>query len=438
MSCGCPQNYQYNQQSGLCEQPGSVPAILNSRSLAPDYVCVDPINMRSGTVIYPDISVNQFPLSGLNTVVPSFQDAAGNIINPFSTLVTGSLWISGGSAANGRLNQAGIGLFPPVNEWQGYSRCIDVNENDKISVALSSTYGFRLFVDGVLAIVYTPIFPVRAADYLHVFPLVLSPGLHNFLFEGISGSTSQQCFDINNNAVECTSVSAIRTDVVNNCSSLGAFVCEIYKNITSQILSTIYDQDGLDDYYATHAVNGIDEAITTIFLRGGATDTGSHGNYICPNGYLTDCVSGAFYCNVVNTAPYINCCFNLINCVTGNIIVTNTDLNLYLGKTIKINEQSGCYLINVNSDVACAGAVAVTVKAAYATCELCNKIYYKLIDCNGEVDPINTSVNLSAYVGKIVKLSGYNACWIVVITSDSTNLKTVSLTNSYNTCEECS
>jgi len=311
---------------------------------------------------------------------------------------------------------AGLSLSPRINNWEGYSRCVTVQEGDQISVALSATYGFRLIVDGVLALIFQPNSPIRASYYLHVFPLVLSAGVHNLTFEAISiGSLP--------------------------CSggvSYGSFVCEVFKNITPNLLNSINDQDTLNEYYAAHSVNGIGEILTTLQLRNEPFDTGAYGKYYCSTGVLNGCVEGGPTCEYVLTTPRIPCCFILTNCVTGAQIITNTDLNTYADKTIKIAEAAGCFLITSSGDEGCEGAIPVTVESYYNTCQLCTQVYYKLVDCLGQATSLYTAQNLSQYVGKVVKISGYSVCWTVTITHIvPPQLRTVSVTQTYLTCNSC-
>lgn len=435
MSCGCPQNYIFNETTGLCERTVQTPAELNSEPILTLPMCGSIDNLINGTLIFTIINKNQYPLIGITSINPSFEDGLGNIIIPSLNLVYGNLWISNGDLARGRLNQAGINLLAPINQWQGYSRCITIEEGDQISIALSATYGFRLFIDGELAIYYVSQYPVRTSNNLYVFPLNLSEGNHNLLFEGLSGSTNAQCFDKNGLIVNCSNLSAVLPDV--DCNFIGSFVAEIYKNVNGQILANITDQDALNNVYAKHSVNGVQESITTLLLRGSPTDTGVHGNYYCSSGYLTNCIPGKFYCiENISVSPGV-CCFILTNCVTGIVKYTNSDLTTYLGKVIKVSEFSGCYIINTYT--ACPGeAVPVTVINSYNTCPECEEIFYNLVDCKGQVTNLVTIFNMNQYVGKIVKIEGYqNVCWIVTYGDASESLIIPEILEYFNTCEQC-
>lgn len=435
MNCECPAGYTYNTETSLCEKLIKVDAVLNESPVLPSDVCNSTVNMWLGTAVYPEITPDNFPIIGNSTYVPSFVGISGTVFSPV-LLKSGDLWISN-TVYNGRLNQAGIGLLPPVGEWQGYSRCITVAEDEVYSVALSSTYGFRMYVDNELAIYYKPTLPVTAADYLHVFPLVLSEGVHNLLFEGLSGQMEfRTCFDAQSQPIPCGSQSAVYPP--SNCPNLGAFVAEVYKDVTAQILYYAQDQNDLNALYGKHYRNGIGENITTALLKGSPTDTGKNGNYTCASGkLLNSCDEDKIYCEYTATAARGTCCFILTNCVTGAQIVTNTDLSGYLTKVIKISQQSGCFLVNVNSTTGCPGAIPVTITSYYNTCDICIGPYYKLIDCRGEVPEILTNTDLSEHTDKVIKIEGYNVCWLVTVEEYAETPQEVVKISSFDTCEEC-
>lgn len=431
MSCGCPDKYTYNESSGVCEHLERTQAELNPAPVLPPSLETDPAFMRWGTLVFPPIATDKFPITLTSFVNPEYKDVNNTVILPVDTLISGNMWVSNHSIGGGRFNQAGIGLLAPGSQWQGYVKCLTVEEGDQISVAIGATRGFRILINGVLAAVAQPIYPVRLSDYLHVIPFTLPAGDHTFQVEGLSATHGVPCVDENGFTVECGSNSAIYG------TKMGGFVCELYKNVTAQILSEIMDQDSLNGYYAKHSINGVQTAITTLLLQGSPTDTGVHGNYICSD-YLDNSIEGAYYCVKTLTEPYGECCFKLINCLTGAVTITNTNLNQYLDKIIKVNEQSGCYIINIEDDEDCSGAIAVTIKDEFDTCELCNKVYYKLVDCTGNVASLYTDYNLASHVGKIIKISGYTVCWIVVIEGDADkDLITPVIVSSYDTCEEC-
>lgn len=85
-----------------------------------------------------------------------------------------------------------------------------------------------------------------------------------------------------------------------------------------------------------------------------------------------------------------------------------------------------------------------TVKntVAYSTCEECTAAlqpYYKLQNtCNDINDIIYTQTDLSSYIGRIVKISGNTNCYFVSESVFTPNIVSVTVTNDYETCFECS
>jgi hypothetical protein len=65
---------------------------------------------------------------------------------------------------------------------------------------------------------------------------------------------------------------------------------------------------------------------------------------------------------------------------------------------------------------------------------------YKLVDCEGIKDPIYTtkpSLGQYAIIGQIVKIQGYDTCWIVADTEECECAIDVVVTFTYNDCETC-
>jgi hypothetical protein len=436
MSCGCPQGYILNNSSGLCERIVQQKAELNDTPVLPAVLCRDPYLNNRGAAVYPATTPSQFPLMGMQETIPKFKDGLGAEISPSDFLVT-DFWVSGLSAVHGRFNQAGIGLLPPVGTWQGYASCLSVEEGDVYSVGISATHGFRIYVDGELAVHYKPIPSVLPSSYFHIFPIELEAGTHTILAEGLSGDTgvSRTCFDQYGVSVGCGN-NAARTPP-SGCPNLGAFVLEIYKNVSAQDLSNVSDQNEINPLYAERFVNSKGQYITTLLLSGMPTDTGANGNYVAGDGYLISCVEGKILYEQTLTAIPGACCFNLVNCDTAAIVVTNTNLQEYIQKTIKIAEYEGCFAIQGNAQVGCPGAVAVTVTDSYDSCQVCTLKYWKLFDCRGQLSPIITTTDLSDHDSKVIQIQGYGACWIVTTWEQSDEARPVIVKTSYETCEEC-
>lgn len=415
MACGCPSGYSLNTVTGLCEQTLNEPFSIGSNVAAIPAICAEEENMIKGTVIYSLITTSQFPLTGQNTPSPSFLDANNATITPASSILTGSLWV-GGTTTTGLLNQRGVGLPSTINTWYGASRCITVNSGDTPSFALSAKTAFRLFIDGVLAIIYQPTSGAKANSNLHIFPISLSPGQHTYKAEALCAA-SYSC---------------------GGATTYGSFLVETYNNVTAAILGAITTQSTLNSYYIAS------NASIPVLTAGANFDTSSNLSFAqfgCPVGYENACFPGSFTCVVTNTSPFVACCYNLTNCSTGAIIKVNVDLSQYLGKTINVVEYSGCFVVSLNNDAQCSGGVSVTVASSnnvFDDCISCALVYYQLTDCNGVAANIVTTTNFSSDVGGIVKLQGYDGiCWIPTITSRVSNPISVTKSASYTSCATC-
>lgn len=413
MACGCPDNGVYNSNTGLCDNVYTSPFSLGSALVTIPSICQGAQNMVNGTAFYAAISPSQFPLTGQNSASPSFLDAQSTAHTPTGYLTNGPLWINNLAGTAGLLNQRGVGLPSPANTWYGVNRCVTVGTGDVISFALSSRSAFRLYIDGVLAIIHQPSSPGRAYDYLHVFPITLPVGQYTFRAEGLS-TAAYLCSEAN---------------------VYGNLLVEVYKNVTATNLSGVTSQTSLNSFYAT--TNG---SIPQL-LAGLNFDVSSNVNsalFYCEQGYVNACTPGGFNCTYKTTHPYVICCWDLIDCNTSARLITNVNLTNYEGKYVKIEGYSGCYLVNASQSNDCVVSINVVIVSVYDDCPTCSRKFYKLTDCNGNYTDIYTGTDLSASVGKIIKIEGFDAvCWIVSLSEASTLEQDVTTTLSYNSCQEC-
>lgn len=414
-SCGCPEGYILNEDSGLCEKFVRETAVVNNSAPPTALVCGGGLNMINGTLCYSAITESQFPLIG-QTNSPGFLDIHHTLHSPIARLFTGNFWVSSANRINGRFNMAGIKLSEVIDNWEGFSKCITVEEGDVISVGFSGTFAFRLIIDGILAIYYVPQLPVRLSDYYHVIPVSLEKGIHNFAFESMSVGI-----------VPCGADGTYS----------GAFVCELYKNITPEILSELTTQSELTPYYATQNINGVNQAVTTLLLVGQPFDTGLFGKYSCSVGVINNCSEGSMVCDYYLTAPETLCCTKLTNCKTGVVILSSTHLPQYFNKIVVVAEHEGCFVAQYNETTGCNLTPPVTVLASFNDCSECTGVYYKLVDCNGVATSLYTDQDMSAYVGKVIKINGYDVCWTVGNNHPVSNIQTVVVRSVSNNCNDC-
>lgn len=418
-TCGCPADYTYNPATGLCELVVNGGFEVGGDIKTIPAICQDGHNMINGTVIYPTITPIQFPLTG--QTVTSFLDILGTSLTPASSILSGSLWISGGSTSAGLLNIRGVGLPTPTNTWYGTVGCINVIEGHSTNFAITAKTAFRLYIDGVLAILHQPGSPAQVNQYLHIFPITLSAGQHSYRVEGL-----------------CSQPYNCPINTINQAA--GSIYFEIYDNVTAASLSLITSVSTLDAL----AVQDFIHSPPTFFAgtQFYVSSVNAFAAYYCPSGStLQPCgvgLQGAFVCPITYTQPFVPCCYNLVECTTGAIIKTTNDLSGSVGKIIKISEFAGCYLITISTETPCLDAIPVTVSSTYLTCITCNTVYYELTDCVGGNVSIITKVNLAAYVGQVIKISGYNnTCWIVTVSPEVSETIIITVVNSFATCVDC-
>jgi len=140
-----------------------------------------------------------------------------------------------------------------------------------------------------------------------------------------------------------------------------------------------------------------------------------------------------------SVVPVGECCYRLTNCETGIQIYSNSDLAQYVGQTVNISGQDGCFTV-VLTDLTCENAQEVTVTNTYGSCEVCLPSY-KLYNCKDLTVTLQTAnVQFETLLGKTVKLVEYPVdCWQVGPNEQKT-LPLQSLTPSgqpFETCIQC-
>jgi hypothetical protein len=82
----------------------------------------------------------------------------------------------------------------------------------------------------------------------------------------------------------------------------------------------------------------------------------------------------------------------------------------------------------------------ITILTTYNNCTDCLRRYYLLEDCLGIQSDVYTFTNLSAYIGKVIKLKDCDTCWQVTFIPflpDNFTADIVSFETSYDDCEAC-
>lgn len=128
--------------------------------------------------------------------------------------------------------------------------------------------------------------------------------------------------------------------------------------------------------------------------------------------------------------------YKLVECTTGAIIYTTTDLSAYEFVFIT-TDCPGCWYVEPIDYIPPTDQPVVVV-GGYGSCELCNATYYELVDCSGAKDSIITIDDLSGYVGKVIKIKYCpETCWEVNVTTPQEVTGTVYFDSVYTDCPEC-
>lgn len=148
-----------------------------------------------------------------------------------------------------------------------------------------------------------------------------------------------------------------------------------------------------------------------------------------------------------------NCpCYSLRNCVTQEVIRTNSNLSSFVGQSVHLNEFGGCggncWLVSLNQGP-CTTPQFVTVTVGCTSCPPCDQTCYELVDCLTDVvftkliNPTVNNVNLSTLVGGqtvgqiTIGSTTTNGCWYVRLSQNCTGAVTGSVTNIYPSCDDC-
>lgn len=413
----CPQGYTYNPVSGECEQiNSSIAPLIGTPLPLVKAQCAGYGNL--GAVFYADITGLQKPITASNNSV-NFPNPVGffdyavlldGALAPLpiqSTVATTSTQLTWGfpfpppsplpPLCSGRLNEVGIwvgndGLF--LREWIGITKCVNIPQTKTYYIGISGDDVVRLTINGQL--VLDLVGSGWNFTTWKVFPITLNAGNNIFLLEGLTaGSNASMAF-------------------------------EIYDASLSQ-LTAVPNATALAPYILFSSISLIGQNITN----------GTTIGYQCAPGCSLNTCNLPFTCDCIQTAPPEPCCYTLTNCVTGVFINTQTDISIYIGKVVKIDTTDDCWIVS-KSDVSCPGVAPVTVLLEFADCALCTKKCYKLIDCEGNNDDLLVNNDLSAYIGKVIKIESCpDVCWTVVEAPNCDGTKAIILTDSFDTCDIC-
>ena len=452
-SCDCPPGY--TKIGDFCQKITTTPATRNEiiYTVAPG--SIDPAYGSLGTRFYTNITFLPYPLTTVSGP-DRFIDASSTNV-PYITNVAG-VW---GGPAGSRLNTVGIWTTAtpnPLNEWVGFSQCIEIAEEGTYSIGIGGDNFVRIKIDGTLVAETSLTF--FSFNIWHVFEVSLTAGTHVIVVEG------------------------------NNTAGPASFGAEIYN-------ASVATLNGFTTSAQVQAVT----VFSTFDKRTGDAvfETGENSGYSCPPGYTyNNCDAPS--CSLIETVPFVQCaptykvkdcagvqpdfitntnledylqgtyktcittpvygdCYKLLDCnrLVGEIY-TQTNLSSYIWGTVSFEEYpNSCFIVipqtedvtcdpnplTISGGVTCDcpgaqepwpnGCYCVTVELVeppivasdftgvfetkkYDCCEDCSRTCYRLTDCQGALDPVVVCNDLQLYVGKVIKISGCgDICWEVEV-----------------------
>lgn len=402
--CGCPIDYDTILDAEFlpvnCQQITTTPPTLNGTPITVTAGSSNPsFYGQYGTTFFANITANTYPLSAFTEpIVPGpqygFRDANGILIGGSNTFINTGVW---GSGVTSRLNTVGVWTSPtggpPCDEWIGFSQCITLTETKTYCIGIAGDNRVRIKIDGI------PIINAEIGLYTYfawsVFEIDLTAGQHIIELEGY-----------NNPGVSCAG----------NPASFGA---EIY-GVDSATLQTYTTQLQLDAPGVTIFSTLTKRTVPSTF------DIGITNGYSCPEGYAYSSCDNA--CVKINTIPYINCCYQLLDCITSEVFFQFTyDGTVILGVptpeqigdriinqiTIDGITTEGCWSIVKSNTVTCPVVIDITPQpysnitsiTLTDSCISCRTRCVRLIDCAEIQDSIvvNFPDYLTSYIGKTIK-----------------------------------
>jgi hypothetical protein len=317
MSCYCPSGYTPTIDFDDCIL--TITATTSGGSFFYTALAADNNSVYNelGVIFYENITNLSLPITNSGTTgstttengTPLFStefllDSSGRILNMQAggvgtginndgsygpTSIQNLLWGTGFATNGGRLNNAGVWASTgnpalPLNEWIGFSYCLDIVSGGTYFIGLSADNDIRLKVNNQLLVDCSASNFTAVTQSLtgfsfiftnhHVFPITLTSGLNIIELEGL------------------------------NQGQFAAFVAEIYSgNVSTLSGYTTYSQLSADTIFTTLDFIGQDIPLSS---SGATTNTG----YTCPNGYSLYTCSGTPYCIFIDKVGLISFCIS--------------------------------------------------------------------------------------------------------------------------------
>lgn len=406
---------------------------------------------KLGAFFYPETALLSYPIKFVSGCLPGtqgYQDFTSAPIVPIAN-TSNSLWGTGAPTFDGRFNVVGITLDPNIpcasvgtTGFYGHVFCLTITSPTTYCFGFGGQKTQIIINGGVF--VNTTNQDIYQYEAWHVIQLTLQPGTHIIQMNGAFGG-------ITSCGPWTFPTSVPGTDP--------GWAFEIYQ-ATAAALSVMTSPAQLTPVTIFSTVNEfgqpIDYGEAIWNYRCSCSNTSplpcptpfGQFNVVVPA--LDNCTVNAlnpsgspsiYVCHTYDYTQATSCCFQLIDCENpANVIVTSTDLTVYIGQVITIQEAAGCFVVGPAQD--CTGSeVPVTIISNHVDCVSCVPKCFALTDCKGIQPAIITNTNLASQLGNVITIEGSNTCWIVSNATSCVGAIAVAVVYTYtgtNPCYQCS
>jgi hypothetical protein len=227
---------------------------------------------NSGGRFYSNVDSNKLPITLDSN--NKFNDNTPTEITPLN-IIENTLWGQNDNTLNGRLNDVGVwasgstgSTYFPVNEWIGFSFCVDTISGGSYTIGMAADNRIRLKVNGSTYMEMNQGSPFNF-NYWHIFNIELSGGRNIFEMEARNDGTDAR------------------------------FGAEIYDADISTLT-------GITTESALSAVTIF--STETIKNNGGVFDLGENSGFSCPSGFALQTCGDEFTCvSISKEAAIISC-----------------------------------------------------------------------------------------------------------------------------------
>jgi hypothetical protein len=389
---GCPPGFTYNESSETCERITTAPIICgiiyNVIQAPPNAaygkwgaIFYETTRFRSIPALPTDPVIEAVAISGppIPNQTMMLQDSTGvelgkdlilNLVPPPPTGVPANylMWSE-------RLNDIGVwtglvdgsGNHIPVQEWIGFTECVEVPESKEYCVGLAADNRMRFKVNGQLFVEFNYPTGGTADDdnfaWFHIIPIYLEAGTNIIEVQGY------------------------------NDGSFASFGAEIYDATSAElqnpsVVSTVGDLADITIF-----------STQEIALNGGTFQSGDPSGCQCPDGFSLSFCEGELQCVQIETAPAGSC-----ECPEGYSLVYPDSNN---GYTIPPNAHSLCDPDNppICRLVDCNCPEPPVLNATTTTTGRCDDLYQT--GPNGNLDYVNLDPLICNYFKLVSELPNY-------------------------------